>query len=53
MLFRSVVTREALAGRAHQGPLIVQEYDTSVVVPPHCTAALDDHVNIVLNIGTA
>ena len=46
-----VLARAALAGCKHRGPLIVQEYDTSVVVPPDCAATLDAHTNIVLDIG--
>ena len=48
-----VLARAALDGRKHRGPLIVQEYDTSVVVPPDCVATLDAHTNIVLDISSA
>ena len=46
-----VVDRAGLRAHARPGPLIVQEYDTSVIVPPDCTIALDAHNNIALNIG--
>lgn len=46
-----VVDRAGLRARARRGPLIVQEYDTSVIVPPECTIALDAHNNIAMNIG--
>jgi len=46
-----VVDRAGLCAHARPGPLIVQEYDTSVIVPPDCTIALDAHNNIALNIG--
>jgi N-methylhydantoinase B len=36
-----VCTRAALAGEARPGPLLVDEYDTTVVVPPGWTVALD------------
>ena len=48
-----VVERAALNQRARRGPLVVQEYDTSVVVPPDCTVALDAHRNIVMEIAVA
>ena len=43
-----VISRSMLTGGKCHGPAIVQEYDTTVVVPPGWTAALDDHVNILL-----
>jgi len=46
-----VVDRAGLCAQARPGPLIVQEYDTSVIVPPDCTIALDVHNNIAMNIG--
>jgi len=46
-----VLRRADLAAEPRPGPLIVQEYDTSVVVPPHCSARLDAHGNIVIEVG--
>jgi 5-oxoprolinase (ATP-hydrolysing)/N-methylhydantoinase A len=37
-----VCSRSSLAGEARQGPLLVDEYDTTVVVPPGWTVALDE-----------
>ena len=48
-----VIDRAALARSARRGPLVVQEYDTSVVVPPDCTVALDAHNNIVMEVNVA
>ena len=48
MLRTRVISRSMLAGAGCHGPAIVQEYDTTVVVPPGWTAALDDHGNILL-----
>lgn len=48
-----VVERAALGENAQHGPLVVQEYDTSVVVPPDCTAALDAQHNIVMEVAVA
>jgi len=33
------------------GPLIVEEYEGTAVVPPGATAWLDEHANIVIEIG--
>jgi N-methylhydantoinase A len=41
-----VLTREMLGTDGVAGPLIVEEYDTAVVVPPGAHAALDDQSNI-------
>ena len=38
---RPVVGRAALAEGVAQGPLFVDEYDSTTVVPPGCTATLD------------
>ena len=43
-----VLSRVELTASPRRGPLLIQEYDTTVVVPPDCTASLDDHRNIVL-----
>jgi N-methylhydantoinase A len=43
--------RGDLARAPLAGPAVVQEYDTTVVIPPGCTAALDPHGNIVVAIG--
>jgi N-methylhydantoinase A len=44
-----ILSREALARRTTGGPLIVEEFDTTVVVPPGWAASLDDLGNIVLD----
>jgi N-methylhydantoinase A len=46
-----VVERAALADGVQAGPLIVEEYDATTVVPPGCTAGLDAWGNIVIEIG--
>ena len=43
-----VVDRGDLDGRARGGPLLVDEYDATTLVPPGCTARLDAHGNIVI-----
>ena len=46
-----VVSRPSLAGRSEPGPLIIEEYDSTTVVPPTWTASVDDASNIVLERG--
>ena len=43
-----VVSRPSLAGRSEPGPLIIEEYDSTTVVPPTWTASVDDASNIIL-----
>jgi N-methylhydantoinase A len=45
-----VIDRASLSEGTHGGPLIVEEYDATTVVPPGCSAALDDWGNIVIQI---
>jgi N-methylhydantoinase A len=45
-----VVSRAALAGQPLRGPLIVQEYDSTAVVPPDCTASLDAYGSIIIDV---
>jgi N-methylhydantoinase A len=47
----TAVLRRGHLGRAPMaGPLIIEEYDATVVVPPDWTAALDQLANIVLEV---
>jgi N-methylhydantoinase A len=46
----AVVDRAALAAGARKGPLIVQEYDATALVPPGAGASLDGFGNIVLTL---
>ena len=48
LLETRVVARKALADAAIPGPAIVQEYDTSVVIPPGWQGQLDAAGNIVV-----
>ena len=45
-----VVGRDQLTSAAHEGPLIVEEYDATTVVPPGWTARLDGRGNILLEL---
>ena len=43
-----VVTRPGLQGRTEPGPLVIEEYDSTTVVPPTWAASVDDASNIIL-----
>jgi N-methylhydantoinase A len=45
-----VVSRDDLDGAARPGPLLVDEYDTTIVIPPGCTAAIDAHRNVIVHV---
>jgi N-methylhydantoinase A len=45
-----VMERWELTAEPRQGPLIVEEYEGTTVVPPQATAYLDAHGNIVINL---
>jgi N-methylhydantoinase A len=46
-----VLARGELAGTLRPGPLLVDEYDATTLVPPGCAARLDAHGNIVITTG--
>ena len=46
-----VIGREDLAERPRPGPLLIDEYDATTLVPPDCPAHLDAHGNIVIDTG--
>jgi N-methylhydantoinase A len=48
LLDTPVIRRMSLAARPRPGPLIVDEYDATAVVPPGWTASLDERTNIHL-----
>jgi N-methylhydantoinase A len=52
LLDTPVITRADLAGQV-EGPLIIEEYDTTIVVPPGTWASLDAMGNVLLNVGAA
>jgi N-methylhydantoinase A len=45
-----IVPRESLLRGSLEGPLVIEEFDTTVVVPPQWTAALDKYGNIILQL---
>ena len=46
-----VVSRGSLVGQSVTGPLIIEEYDSTTVVPPSWTASVDESSNIILERG--
>jgi N-methylhydantoinase A len=44
-----ILSREALARRTTHGPIVLEEFDTTVVVPPGWAASLDGLGNIILD----
>jgi N-methylhydantoinase A len=46
-----VVGRADLGDRPQPGPLLIDEYDATTLVPPGCAARLDSHGNIVITTG--
>jgi N-methylhydantoinase A len=51
LLNTSVFARQDLTNQKIMGPLIIEEYDATCVIPPGCEASLDDWGNIVIDIG--
>lgn len=45
-----VVTRDELGSAARAGPLLIQEYDTTIVVPPRSAVWSDAHRNVVIDL---
>jgi N-methylhydantoinase A len=45
----AIVDRAGLAGSARSGPLIVQEYDATCLVPKDWTGSVDEFGNIRLS----
>ena len=48
-----VIDRPALSTSQTPGPLIIEEYDATTVVPPGCSTRLDEFNNIVIDVGPA
>ena len=45
-----VVSRGGLENNSIEGPLIIEDYEGTVVVPPDCKAYLDDMGNVIIEI---
>ena len=49
----SVIGRGRLGSEPRSGPLIIEEYEGTCVVPPDCAARLDGHGNVVIELPVA
>ena len=45
-----VIDRERLGESPQQGPIVIEEYEGTVVVPPDCLASRDGYGNIVIEL---
>ena len=50
-LMTKVIGRGGLSGEVRQGPLIIEEYEGTTVVPPDATAMVDGFNNIVMTLA--
>ena len=46
-----LLARHELGTVARPGPLIMEEYDTTILVPPNCNARRDAWDNVVIAVG--
>jgi N-methylhydantoinase A len=46
----SVVSRARLTATPRRGPMIIEEYDSTTVVPPDCSARLDPMGNVIIDV---
>ena len=46
----AVIERSVLGGAAIEGPLIVEEYDGTTVVPPDCSVRVDPWANMIVEL---
>ena len=45
-----VITRSYLSEVAEEGPIIIEEYEGTVVVPPDCTVRVDKQGNVIIKL---
>ena len=45
-----VITRSYLNEVAEEGPIIIEEYEGTVVVPPDCTVRVDKQGNVIIKL---
>ena len=51
LLSTPVIGREDLSENPAMGPLIIEEYDATAVVPPRSSTSLDSSNNIIIEVG--
>ena len=52
ILSTPVVGRGSLTSDSRDGPIIIEEYDATTVVPPGCTVEIDAENNMVIKVGS-
>ena len=45
-----VVNRSLLSSKPLEGPIIIEEYEGTAVVPPGCKVTMDKYFNVVIKI---
>ena len=45
-----VIPRALVSRNVEQGPLVIESYDTTIVVPPHCSVSADAIGNIIIDL---
>ncbi len=51
LLRTPVVQRAELSATGQRGPVIIEEYDSTIVVPPNCSVALDEFGNVEIQVA--
>ena len=52
MLETTVMGRKELTEKPVSGPLIIEEYEGTAVIPPDCNASIDGYGNIIINVNS-
>ena len=47
-----LLNRQSIGKTPNTGPIIIQEDDATLVVPPDCEATLDDWNNIIIAVSS-
>jgi len=47
-----VISRKKLGIKPIKGPIIIEEYEGTAVVPPDCTVKIDSYLNVIIEIKT-
>ncbi len=50
-LTTKVFSRESMGDREHRGPIIIEEYEGTTVVPPNASAIIDEFANIIIRLS--
>jgi len=50
MVESKVISRKKLGRKPIKGPIIIEEYEGTAVVPPDCTVKIDNYFNVIIEI---